>query len=84
MAKRRKKKLKIVERKLGRERAWGQYWTDGLIELDPRMLSKKYLRVLIHEGSHKLFPSFSETEIERIAKFLGDLIWNQNYRRIMK
>lgn len=81
--KRKKPLIKIVERKLGHERAFGQAWRgEGLIEIDPRQSSRNYLDTLIHEGMHIVFPDMSEYKVRRSANQLSSLVWRQNFRRI--
>lgn len=76
-----KKKIKTVEQKLGREKAWAQ--TDGKsIEIDPRQRPKKYLDSLIHEGLHIVWPDESEACIKKTAAVICDLIWANNFRMI--
>ena len=81
-----RRKLKIVERKLGREKAWGLCWQgENLIELDPRLKGKKKLNLACHELAHLVFPSIeSEREIERIARIFANALWSLNYRQISK
>lgn len=75
--------IKIVERKLGHERAFGQAWQgEGLIEIDPRQSSRNYLDTLIHEGMHIIFPTMREYKVRRAANQLSNLVWRQNFRRI--
>lgn len=77
---------KIVFRKLGKERAWGQAWHDEkspLIEIDPRLGAKRQLEVLVHEASHIIQPELSESKIDAIGKFICEVLWNQNYRRVL-
>ena len=77
--------IKVVERKLGREKAWGQQWPgERLVEIDPTQNSKDYLDTLIHETLHELFPKSSEDSVERAAATLTTVIWKCRYRRIMK
>ena len=77
------KKLKIVEKKLGREKAFGQTWQgDFLIEIDPRQKSKTYVNTLIHEILHNLYPDDGETKIRKNAGVLTHYIWEKNYRRM--
>jgi hypothetical protein len=71
----------IVERPLGRERAWGLSH-GGKIEIDPRQDAKKYLDTLIHEGLHEFDPKMSETKTASLARFLTRIIWEQNFRKI--
>lgn len=74
--------MKVVNKKLGREKAWGQaHCDDNLIEIDPRLQKKEHLIILLHEGLHLLNPSFSETEIIKHSKKLATLLWRQGYRK---
>ena len=77
------RKLKIVERKLGRENAWGQQ-RDELVEIDPRQHSRQYLKTLIHELLHYEFNDLSESRVKQVTATLTKAIWNKNYRRIAK
>jgi hypothetical protein len=76
-------KPKIKEKKLGREKALGQCFSDGLIEIDPRQDSKEYLFTLIHECCHYHFPELTEEQVVKIENSIGQVIWDKNYRRIM-
>jgi len=73
--------IQIVERKLGRERAYGLAWTDELIEVDPRQTPRDYLGTVIHEALHQVFPEKSESEVARGASTLTRLLWGIGYRR---
>jgi hypothetical protein len=79
-------KAKIVERPLGREKAWGQAWKEGEVghvELDPRIRSERQrLAVLLHELLHLLEPSWGEARVDRSALYLAKALWIQNYRRV--
>jgi hypothetical protein len=85
------KGIKVVWRKLGREDAWGQAHFDParpLIEVDPRLGSKRQLEVLCHEVLHiTLFPNDGSAATEKLvdgaAKKLCNTLWQQNYRRVM-
>jgi hypothetical protein len=82
MAKR--SKVKVVWRKLGRERAWGQATIgDDLIEIDPRLGAKRQLEVLCHEQIHLTFPELSEAQVDRAGKALAKMLWAQDYRRVL-
>ena len=77
-------KVKVVFRKLGKERAWGQATIgEGLIEIDPRLSAKRQLEVLCHEQLHLTFPSLSEKDVDRAGKDLAALLWAQDYRRVV-
>lgn len=78
-----KPKVKVAERKLGRERAWGLYWFgENQIEIDPRLRGKRRLHVLLHEAFHHLFQNGTENFVEGKSKQVADLLWKQNYRRV--
>jgi hypothetical protein len=78
------KRVKVVERHLGREKAFGLAYPDGLVELDPRQDSREYLDTLIHEILHVIEPKWSEDAIWDAANVLSSKIWKANYRRIRK
>jgi predicted CopG family antitoxin len=75
------RKIKVVYRKLGKEKAWGQC-LDDCIEIDERLIGKKHLEILTHESLHFLFPEASEEEVTKKAIILTNTIWGQMYRRI--
>ena len=77
---------KVIVRKLGRERAWGQATTDSaypLIEIDPRLGAKRALETLCHEQLHISLPNLSEREIDRLGKEVSETLWRQNYRQVL-
>ena len=80
-----RKKLRVIERKLGRERAWGQA-TSGefLIEIDPRQHPKEYLDTIIHEALHIIEPDWSERKVSLTSRRISELMWGMGYRRIYK
>ena len=79
------KKIKVVDKLLGRQKAVGQAYTDSkIIEIDPRQRSKKYLDTLIHEMLHVYNPEWSETKVTKTANEMTEIIWNKNYRRIKR
>ncbi len=79
-----RKKIKVIERKLGRERAWGlSYKGDNLIEIDSRLKGKKKLLIIVHELLHQaLMDENNEKEIHRVAIIISNGLWGQNYRRV--
>lgn len=77
------KKAQVVEKCLGRERAFGQYY-DGVVEIDPRQDSKDYLDTLIHELLHHYFQDLPEAEVLEIATQITAQIWAKNYRKVAK
>ena len=84
MSRRKHKTAKVIWRKLGKERAWGQATIgEDLIEIDPRLGAKRQLEVLCHEQGHLTFPFLSEDQIDRLGKDLANLLWSQDYRRVV-
>lgn len=88
------KKPKIVERKLGREQAWGQAFPYGTetsstpqIEIDPRLSARRHLEVMCHEALHIALPKLEgkkgEAEIDRIGKVVADALWRGSYRKVV-
>lgn len=76
-----KDKIKVIVRKLGRERALGQAWSSkNLIEIDPRQTEKQFFSTVIHECLHVLFPDLTEKQVIRKEKQLSDVIWRLGYR----
>jgi hypothetical protein len=77
--------MKIVERKLGRERALGQARFDkNIIEIDPRQPAKEYLDTVLHEGLHLIFPELAERKIASVSRKLTRLVWKQGFRKIQR
>jgi hypothetical protein len=76
--------MKVVYKKLGRQRAYGLVYSDeeDILYIDPRVKGKKLLEVLIHEASHQLLPQAEEEEIIRISVALTKLLWKQKFRRV--
>ena len=78
-------KIKVIDKKLGRQNAVGQAYTDSkVIEIDPRQTSKNYLDTLIHELLHVYNPEWSETKVSKTATEMTQIIWTKNYRRIKR
>jgi len=79
------KKVKIKEKKLGRENAYGiAYQEKNLIVVDPRQDSREYMNTLIHERLHLLYPKWTEATVIRTSNALTELLWDCNYRKISK
>ena len=78
-------KIKVIDKKLGRQQAVGQAYSDArVIEIDPRQRSKSYLDTLIHEMLHVYNPEWSESKVTKTANEMTDIIWQKNYRRIKR
>lgn len=78
-----RRKVKVIEKKLGREVAWGQ--ADNLnkvIEVDPRLTEARRLTVLIHEAIHLADWNLSESHVTRLAPKVAKVLWQQGYRRV--
>ena len=74
---------KIIYKKLGREKLWGEAdLEDNSITLDIRLKVKKHLEILTHGSLHILLPGANEEEIVRISTALIKVLWKENYRRI--
>lgn len=63
-----KKRPKIVERKLGREWAWGIATFNShdrrrspVVEVDPRLSPRRHLEVMTHEALHLALPHLTAT-----------------------
>ena len=80
---RRKNKVKVIWRKLGKEKAWGQATIgEGLVEIDPRLGAKRQLETLCHEVTHLCHPGMTEAEVDRTGKMISRVLWSENYRRV--
>ena len=78
-----KHKIKVIDKKLGRQKAVGQAYTDAkVIEIDPRQRSKQYLDTLIHEMLHVYNPEWSESKVTKTANEMTDIIWSKNYSKV--
>lgn len=75
-------RIKIIYRKLGKEQAYGISSSDGVIEIDSRIRSKKHLEVLIHEVLHILQPEDTEDDIIKKSVTLTKILWKEGYRRV--
>jgi len=87
MPRKKAKKVKVIWRPLGKERAWGQATTDPahpVIEIDPRLSPRRELETLTHESLHLAFPEMSEKEVDRAGKVISTVLWQENYRRIVQ
>jgi hypothetical protein len=74
------KDVKIIHRKLGRERVWGWAHSEGVIELDERLKGYKYLLYLIHEYMHIRHPEWSERKVRSESTKMARVIWRMKHR----
>ena len=80
---RKKKAVKVIRRKLRRERAYGQAFTETkVVEIEERRKRKSSLRDLVHELLHVAFPEKSERQIIKAERLIGDSLWDENYRKV--
>ena len=81
------KLMKVVERKLGRERAYGQAILKGaIIEITPTQSERERIDTLIHEAMH-LIPqtkTLDEAAVVKASNSLSHLMWQQGYRRTLQ
>jgi len=87
MPRKKAKKVKVIWRPLGKERAWGQATTDPahpVIEVDPRLSPRRELEVLVHEAIHICWPDKDEKDVDRAGKVISAVLWQENYRRIVQ
>ena len=74
---------KVVHRKLGQERAWGQADAGNkLVEIDSRLKGYRYLLILIHEHLHIIHPDWSETKVRSNASKYARFIWQGGFRKV--
>ena len=82
MKKPKQRTVRIDYRKLGKERAHGQFIPVlNIIEIDPRLKGKKHLDVLIHEGTHFLLPFMEEDAVAKFATDMAVILWADGYRK---
>lgn len=83
MKRKRKVKLKVIEAKLGREKAAGiADYENYNILVDPRQNPYSYFNTLIHEFIHHLAPSWSETKVNWWANRIAAFLWKYNFRQV--
>ena len=76
------KEIKIIYKKLGRNKVHGYAYKDGTIEIDSRLKGKKHLEILLHEIFHVFNYRESEEKIVLKSVTLTKILWEQGYRRI--
>ena len=78
---RRKKPIKVIHRKLGREKAHGQAWKDHrIIEIDERLTGIDYLDTVIHEVMHVQQPDLPEKAVASNATEMARILWELGIR----
>ena len=76
--------MKLTDRKLGRERAQGQCWPDGRIEIDPRLTARKRLEIVLHEALHFRHADWTESRVVAESRKLAAVLWRDGWRRVCK
>jgi hypothetical protein len=72
---------KVIYKKLGKERAWGQYLEqENIIEVDERLAGKHKLEIFIHERTHCHFKQMSEEDVTKFAESMADFLWKHHFR----
>jgi hypothetical protein len=74
------RKIKVVYKKLLREKSWGIAY-DDYIEIDPRLRGKKHLEIMLHELLHVVCPELSEEQVIRKSVLMANTLWGDGYRR---
>jgi hypothetical protein len=74
----------VIDRKLGRERACGQFEAPDLIEIDPRLDARERLDTVLHELLHWAMPEWSEKQVARTATAMMKIMWKDGWRRVQK
>lgn len=78
-----KSPIKLVFRKLGKEKAHGlAYKEERAIHIDERLKGQQKLDVLIHEIIHIQQPNWGEARVEGNARELARILWDNNLRFI--
>ena len=81
---RRRPKVKVIARKLGRERCIGlAVEEDGrqTITFDPRQPERELLNTLAHEAIHLVDFDIPERKVIRLANKVAAVLWQEGYRR---
>jgi len=58
--------------------------TRGEICINYTVPEKEILKTVIHEGLHAVCPKMKHSEVYRLDKELGKLLWAAGYRRVKK
>jgi hypothetical protein len=78
-------KIKLVERKLGRERALGMaHHGENMIEISTNQSTRERLDTVIHETLHLLDPDMPEKRVNSYANRISNVLWKDNWRKITK
>lgn len=74
--------VKVVHRKLGREKSDGlAYFDTNEIHIDERLKKRDYMLTVLHELLHIYFPDLSETKVDKISRKMCSELWKLKFRR---
>jgi hypothetical protein len=74
--------VKIVRRKLGRERADGLCTWDGKVHVDERLKGIAHLETVLHELLHNEFPSLREKAVAVASRNIAAAMFDDDWRRV--
>ena len=79
------RRLKVVEKRLGRERAAGLVYPDqhDTLHIDPTLNAADRLEILIHEALHLLDP-MPEMKVRAWSRRIAAMLWKDGWRRVYK
>ncbi len=81
-----KRKIKIVEKKLGRRQSLGMWEpetnTSAIIHIDERLKGFQRLLIIIHEALHEVVPDWTEEKVVNISETLAGILWKCDYRHV--
>lgn len=78
----RRTKIRVIEKKLGRERALGMaYMGEDTVEIDPRQSPQEYMDTVVHEVLHIAQPDMAESTVAKTARKISSTLWRLGYRR---
>jgi transcription initiation factor IIF auxiliary subunit len=77
------KKIVVIHRKLGKERAVGLYnHNTAMITVDSDLKGKEYLSTLLHEIIHHVHPTWAEARVLEAEKVFCNILWDQGFRKV--
>ncbi|HVX48810.1 MAG TPA: hypothetical protein VHB48_01585 [Chitinophagaceae bacterium] len=77
--------MKIIYRRLGREKAWGQaHCGENTIEIDPTLRGRHKLEIIIHEAMHIQNPAWEEEQVIQKSRQMANILWKERYRQIQQ
>lgn len=72
---------KVIETKLGQRKADGvMEYDENTIYIDIRLRGRNKLETYVHEYLHHLHPDWSESQVDKEAKYISDFLWKHHVR----